>query len=242
MSVIRSVDMDAGYGGQPVIRHINIEISAGEVVALLGPNGAGKTTTLRALSGALPLLGGVVEWKRKPTTEPLNVRCRNGLAYVTEERCIFYQLTTRQNLKVGGVSVTSALELFPELGRCLNTKAGQLSGGEQQMLALARALARRPELLLVDELSIGLAPLMVERLLDAVRASADQGLAVLLVEQFVDGALSIADRVYVLRNGDVSLSGTSADMKANRDRMRAAYLGADNGDTSVAVTRMRTGR
>jgi ABC-type branched-subunit amino acid transport system ATPase component len=241
MTIIRSVDMTAGYGGQPVIRHINIEVSAGEVVAVLGPNGAGKTTTLKALSGSLPLLGGTVEWKGKPSTAPLNARCRDGLAYVTEERCIFYQLTTRQNLKVGGVSTASVLELFPELGRCLNTRAGQMSGGEQQMLALARALARQPDLLLVDELSIGLAPLMVERLLEAVRAAADRGLAVLLVEQFVEGALSVANRVYVLRNGDVSLSGTAAEMRANRDRMRAAYLGGNTGDTSVAVTTGRTG-
>jgi branched-chain amino acid transport system ATP-binding protein len=240
MTVIRSADMTAGYGGQSVIRHVNIEVSAGEVVAVLGPNGAGKTTTLKALSGALPLLGGAVEWKGKPSSAPLHVRCGNGLAYVTEERCIFYQLTARQNLKVGGVSAASALKLFPELGRCLKTKAGQLSGGEQQMLALARALARRPDLLLVDELSIGLAPMMVDRLLDALRAAADQGLAVLLVEQFVEGALSIADRVYVLRNGDVSLSGTSADIKANRDRMRAAYLGGENEAASVAVTKVRT--
>jgi branched-chain amino acid transport system ATP-binding protein len=147
------------------------------------------------------------------------------MSYVTEERCIFFQLTARQNFTVAGVPTEYGCRMFPELEGRLHVKAGQLSGGEQQMLALARALGRSPELLLADELSIGLAPLVVGRLLSSIRQAADDGLGVLLVEQFVQGAMSIADRAYVIRNGRIALSGSGEELRSDPERLQAAYLG-----------------
>ena len=224
--LIESTGMWAGYNAQAVVRDISIHVASGEVVALLGPNGAGKTTTLRALSGIIPMLKGHVTWLGSRGKAGLFRRCRQGMGYVTEERCIFYQLTTKQNLQVAGVSAEHACTLFPELAPRLGLRAGQLSGGEQQMLALARALCRKPRLLLADELSIGLAPIIVERLLATVRSAADEGLGVLLVEQFAAGAIQIADRVYVLRNGRIVLTGTGQEFRDDPGRIQSAYLSA----------------
>lgn len=224
---VRTVGLAAGYGAQPVVHDVEIEVHPGEVVTLLGPNGAGKTTTLLALAGELPPLAGHVELDGAPTRTPLHRRARNGLTFVTEEKSVFMGLSTRDNLRVGGVRVQDALALFPELERRLDVRGGLLSGGEQQMLTLARALARRPRLLLADELSMGLAPLIVQRLLEAVRAAADeQGTAVLLVEQHVRKALRYADRVYVMRRGRIELSGTAAEMATRIDEIEDQYLSA----------------
>jgi ABC-type branched-subunit amino acid transport system ATPase component len=225
--LIEAKGLAAGYGAGAVIRDLDLYVDAGEVVAILGPNGAGKSTTLRVLGGVISPLSGEVYWNGGSVRTPLYKRCRQGLSYVTEERCIFSQLTTRQNLHVAGVDPNEAEELFPELRGRLGLKAGQMSGGEQQMLALARALGRKPRLLLADELSIGLAPLVVERLMNAVRTAADAGLGVLLVEQFAAGAMRIADRVYVIRNGQVVLSGHSDEFRRDSKRLEAAYLGND---------------
>ena len=149
---------------------------------------------------------------------------RRGLAFVPEERGVINTLTTYGNLRLGGGSVAAALELFPELEPLLRRRAGLLSGGEQQMLALGRALAGEPRLLLVDELSLGLAPLVIERLLLAVRAAADRGVGVLLVEQHIADALSVADRVLVLRHGRVEIAGTAADLRAHTKELESAYL------------------
>ena len=223
--VISTNKLTTGYGAQAVIHDINIEVRAGEVVTLLGPNGAGKITTLLALSGELPLQSGEVLIDGMVTTAPLHKRAKNGLTFVTEERSVFKGLSTRDNLRVGGVTVEAAVALFPELERRLDVRGGLLSGGEQQMLTLARALSRKPRVLLADELSMGLAPLVVKRLLEAVRAAADmQGTAVLLVEQHVRKALVYADRAYVMRRGRIELSGTADEMRSRITEIEEQYL------------------
>ncbi|TDU01798.1 amino acid/amide ABC transporter ATP-binding protein 2 (HAAT family) [Streptomyces sp. 846.5] len=221
--LITTRGLSAGYGRQPVVHQLDIEVRPGEVVALLGPNGAGKSTTLRVLAGELAPMSGELLWLGAPSRAPLHRRARQGLAYVGE-RMVFTQLDTADNLRVGRVEAARALELFPELEKRLRISAGMLSGGEQQMLSLARALSRSPRLLLADELSLGLAPLVVQRLLSAVRAAADRGLGALLVEQHVRKVLDIADRVYVLRRGRVELVGTPQELRRNLGAIESSYL------------------
>ena len=217
--------ISAGYGTQPVIHDIDLIVRPGEVVTLLGSNGAGKTTTLLALAGELPLLQGEVAFDGNVTTAPLHKRARNGLTFVTEEKSVFMGLSLRDNLVVAGVDPNEALVLFPELERRMQVRGGLLSGGEQQMLTLARALARKPRVLLADELSMGLAPLVVKRLLEAVRAAADEtGTAVLLVEQHVRKALKYADRAYVMRRGRIELSGSASEMRSRIHQIEDQYL------------------
>ncbi|MFD9321338.1 ABC transporter ATP-binding protein [Streptomyces sp. NPDC060053] len=221
--LIEARALSAGYGSQPVVRDLDLEVRPGEVVALLGPNGAGKTTTLRALSGGLPPMHGEARWLGEHSRAPLHRRARQGLAYVGE-RAVFTRLDTADNLRVGRVTTEQALELFPELAKRLRTGAGMLSGGEQQMLSLARALCRAPRMLLADELSLGLAPLVVDRLLRAVREAADRGMGALLVEQHVRKVLDIADRVYVLHRGRVTMTGTPAELRGDLDAIESSYL------------------
>ena len=216
--------LSAGYNGMPVVRDVDIQVRPGEVVALFGPNGAGKTTTLLTLCGELQPLSGEVGWVGRSDPVPLHRRARTGLGLITEERSVFMQMTTLDNLLVGRGDVDQALELFPELRSRLKIKAGNLSGGEQQMLSLARALSRQPKALLADELSLGLAPLAVDRLLRAIRASADAGLGVLLVEQHVRQVLRIADRVYVMRRGEIEISGTTDEVKGRMAEIEASYI------------------
>jgi branched-chain amino acid transport system ATP-binding protein len=221
-TVLAARGVAAGYHGHAVVDGIDLDVRAGEVVALLGPNGAGKTTTLLTLAGELQPLTGEVYFRGQPTTAGLHKRAREGMAFVTEERSVFPQLTAAENLKVGRCEVADALALFPELEPLLERRGGLLSGGEQQMLTLARALGRKPILLLADELSLGLAPLVVKRLLTAVRAAADErGIGVLLVEQHVKQALRVADRVIVMRGGRIVLAGTVAE---TRHQLEDAYL------------------
>ena len=214
----------AGYGRVEVVHGIDLHVEPGEVVALLGPNGAGKTTTLSTIAGELPPLGGEVRLLDCDARDPLHIRARRGLAVVTQERAVLMELTAAENLRVSRCDADRAVELFPELEAHLDRKVGLLSGGQQQMLALARCLARPSRLLLVDELSLGLAPIIVERLLRAVRAAADEGLGVLLVEQHVHQALATADRVLVLRRGVIELDGTAAELLERVDEIQAAYL------------------
>ncbi|MFI7501870.1 ABC transporter ATP-binding protein [Streptomyces sp. NPDC049687] len=233
--LIEARSLSAGYGSRPVVRELDLEVRPGEVVALLGPNGAGKTTTLRALSGSLAPMGGEVRWLGAPGRAPLHRRARQGLAYVGE-RAVFTRLDTADNLRVGRVGSQQALALFPELEKRLRTGAGMLSGGEQQMLSLARALCRAPKLLLADELSLGLAPLVVDRLLRAVREAADRGLGALLVEQHVRKVLDIADRVYVLHRGRVTMTGTPEELRGNLDAIESSYLARTTADETTYAT------
>jgi len=218
--------LSVGYSRIPVVRDLDLDVRPGEVVCLLGANGAGKTTTLLALAGELTPLDGSVVWLGEPVRTPLHVRARQGLGYVPEERSIIRGLSVMDNLRIGRGSVEAALEFAPELKRLVNRPAGLLSGGEQQILTLARALAGEPKLLLADELSLGLAPLVVERLLTAVQDAARRGVGVLLVEQHVRSALAVADRAYVLRRGTIVMEGQAADMRSRIGEIEDSYLAA----------------
>jgi branched-chain amino acid transport system ATP-binding protein len=224
-NAIEAKGLSAGYFGRAVVHALDLVVRPGEVVALLGPNGAGKTTTLLALCGELAPMAGEVYIDGKATAAPLHLRSRRGLGFVPEERAIFPELTVTENLRVGKVRVERAIDIFPELKARLRLKAGLLSGGEQQMLVLARALGRNPKVLFADEFSLGLAPLIVDRLLQTVREAADNnGTAVLLVEQYASKALRYADRAYVLRRGTCLLSGSAVDLRGRLHDVEEAYL------------------
>jgi branched-chain amino acid transport system ATP-binding protein len=217
--------LSAGYGHLAAIRDLDLRVDAGEVVALIGPNGAGKTSTLLALAGELEPMKGEVRWMGEVTTAPLHARCRAGLGYLTEERSVIMNLTGAENLRLAGVAPEKAIELFPALQPVLKRTAGLLSGGEQQMLSLARALGRDPKVLLADELSLGLAPLVVTRLLAALQAAAhERDVGILLVEQHVRQALGVADRVYVMDRGSITLSGPVDEVMGRVDEIEATYL------------------
>jgi branched-chain amino acid transport system ATP-binding protein len=224
-TLIEAKGLSSGYGKMPVIRDVDLRVDAGEVVALIGANGAGKTTTLLTLAGDITPIDGEVRFLGMPTKAPMHARCRNGLGYVTEERSVIMDMSVADNLKLANVAPKVAFEYFPALERALHRRAGLCSGGEQQMLSLARALGRQPKVLLADELSLGLAPIIVTNLLAAVRDAAKQrGVGVLLVEQHVRQALKIADRVYLMERGRIALSGTAEEVVGSLSEIEASYL------------------
>jgi branched-chain amino acid transport system ATP-binding protein len=231
----------AGYAGQPVVHDLSFDVEPGEVLCVLGPNGAGKTTTMLALAGELPLLDGEVKFAGAKRNAPLYKRARSGMSYVTEERSVFKGMSLKDNLKVGGVDAEEAVALFPELGKRMTVRGGLLSGGEQQMLTLARALGRKPRLLLADELSLGLAPLVVDRLLNAVRQAADvDRTAVIMVEQHAHKALNYADHAIVMRRGRVRLDLTGEEARSRIGDVEQAYLTAAGADLAAGEADLAT--
>jgi branched-chain amino acid transport system ATP-binding protein len=213
----------AGYNGIEVVFGIDLQIRRGEIMAMFGPNGAGKTTTLLTIMGMLPRMGGRILWDGIDSDLAPHRRARNGVAFVGE-RSVFQQLTTLANLRLGRGDPDRALEIFPELQPLLGRRAGFLSGGEQQILTMARALAGKPTVLLLDEVSAGLAPLIVARLFEAAQEAASQGVAVLLVEQQIRRALSLANRGVVLSGGTVSFSGTRLELEEHMDSVSHSYF------------------
>ena len=224
-------ELSAGYDSVPVVRGLSMSVRTGEVVALLGANGAGKTTTLRAISGLAKVVSGSVRLDgRDLAGVSPSARAQAGIAHVPEGRGIFFGLTVGEHFGIGvrpsAADIDEVLEYFPALRDLQDRRAGLLSGGEQQMLAIACALIHKPKLLLLDELSLGLAPVIVERLLPVVRQFADaRETAVVLVEQHVRLGLAIADRAYVLAHGDLTASGSADELRADTDRLVASYLG-----------------
>jgi branched-chain amino acid transport system ATP-binding protein len=222
--------MCAGYGRGHVLWDIDLTVGQNEVVALVGPNGAGKTTLLRALSGMIPVRSGTVSFRGRQLGGMSIERIADlGLAHVPEGRRLFPGLSVRDNLRLGGwrnrsEDVDRIVELFPRVGERLSQTAGSMSGGEQQMVAIGRGLMSRPELMMIDELSMGLAPVIVDEIISRLPDIAASGTAVLLVEQDVDAALSVAERAYVLETGHVVLQGRAGELLADK-RVQESYLG-----------------
>jgi branched-chain amino acid transport system ATP-binding protein len=222
--------LSVGYDGLAVARGIDLEVRSREVLAVLGPNGAGKTTLLLTLAGLLPPIEGPIEVAGQ-SLKPGSARRANraGVVLVPDSRALFTQLTPVENLRLAAKRselVDEALELFPAIAQRASLKAGALSGGEAQMLAVARALVQEPRVLLIDEMSMGLAPVVVESLMPVIRRVADErDAAVVLVEQHVHLALEVADQALVLVHGDVALRGAAAEVRSDALALEAAYLG-----------------
>ncbi len=233
MTLLVLRDVEAAYGSARVLFGISLEVAQGECVCLLGRNGVGKTTTMRAILGLTPPTAGRVLWKGRDIAGRAPFRTvRDGIAFVPEDRRIFAELTVRENLEVarqaagrpGRWTIAAVFDLFPKLGELSGRRGGFLSGGEQQMLTIGRSLLTNPELLLLDEPSEGLAPLVVESLLEQIGRLKREGLTILLAEQGVDFSLALADRVYVLEKGTIRHSGPAAELRDRpelRDRLLA---------------------
>ena len=235
MTLLHLQGLVAGYGPIRALDDVSLEVGAGETVAIVGANGAGKTSLLMAISGLVPLRSGQVRYQGRPLAgvSPHEI-ARAGIGHVPEGRRIFPYLTVRENLELGAVArreraglredIAAACDLFPVLASRMRQLGGTLSGGEQQMLAIARALVGRPRLVLLDEPSLGLAPLMVEKVFAAIASLGARGIAVVLVEQNARASLRLATRAHVLEHGRIVLSG-AGDALAADPRVRAAYLG-----------------
>jgi len=228
-------DLRVSYGGIQALKGVSLEVKRGEIVAMIGANGAGKTTTLKSIVRLLPLAGGSIRYDgldlAQLSTEAI---VETGVALVPEGRAIFGGLTVRENLELGAFShkdgatmsetIDDAVQLFPRIGERMKQQAGTLSGGEQQMLAIGRAMMSRPALLLLDEPSLGIAPKLVQQIFVAVEAIAKSGTTILLVEQNTRLALKYAKRAYVLRTGTIAMHGDTRELAEN-DEIKAAYLG-----------------
>jgi branched-chain amino acid transport system ATP-binding protein len=235
MPLLEVRDLEAGYGPIRALDRVSLDVDEGELVAIIGANGAGKTTLLMAISGVVPSRAGSIRFSGRDLAgiAPHEIM-RLGVGHAPEGRRIFPRLTVRENLELGGFTQTDrgrlqhdiaeACGMFPVLGKRLGQLGGTLSGGEQQMLAIARALMARPQLLLLDEPSLGIAPKLVQQIFQAIRAIAESGVTIMLVEQNTRIALQVSHRAYVLRTGEIALSGPSKELAANKE-VQAAYLG-----------------
>jgi branched-chain amino acid transport system ATP-binding protein len=233
------------YGAITAVRGVDLEVREGEVVAIVGPNGAGKTSLLSAIAGIVAAAAGSLHFRGEPLGRlRLEEVCRQGVALVPEGRHIFTSLTVQENLRLGATirndidSVASEIaeyfKMFPILGERRNQPAGQLSGGEQQQLAIARALLSRPRLLMLDEPSLGLAPTVVDRVYQLLRSIRGKGVTILLVEQNAERAFALADRAYVMSGGAISLGGTPSELSTN-PLFDAAYFGVEMRDGQAAI-------
>jgi branched-chain amino acid transport system ATP-binding protein len=227
-------DLKVPRGGRPVLKGVSLDIPLGQITTLLGPNGAGKSTLVLAIGGVLKPIGGKIFIGGVDITgaKPDKIRS-NGVAVVPEGRRLLPNLTVRDNLKVAtynlaadeaAAGIDHALTLFPELRKRIDTTARSLSGGEQQMVVLAQALASTPQVMIVDELSLGLAPVVVKRLMPVLETVAASGAGVLLIEQFAHVALSLATNAYMIEGGEIHYSGTAAELRDNPDLLHSAYL------------------
>ena len=227
-------DVSSAYGRIEVLHGVTLHVDAGEIVTLIGANGAGKTTLMHAISGVQPITGGAIQFEGRSIEQlPAHARVAAGISQVPEGRQVFEPLSVKDNLRLGAWSRRSTdlrqdlvrvHQLFPMLEALRETPAGTLSGGQQQMLAIGRALMARPRLLLLDEPSMGLAPNLVDHVFGVIRSLKAEGMTILLVEQNAGAALEIADRAYVLETGKVALSGNAGDVRSDQ-RVREAYLG-----------------
>ena len=242
--LLRLGGLTVARGGRPVLHGVTLEIPPGEVTALLGPNGAGKSTLVLAVAGVLKPLSGSVELAGRNLAgrRPESIR-RAGVAVVPEGRRLLPELTVADNLQVATYALSRdegkagrayALELFPELDKRLDTSARSLSGGEQQMLVLAQALVSKPRFLLIDELSLGLAPVIVKRLIPTIRTVAESGVGVLLIEQFATVALGLANRAHVIDRGRLQFSGAASELKARPELLQSSYLPGGSAGAAAA--------
>ncbi len=233
MSVLQVDNVVSGYGSMEVLHDLSLAVEAGEIVAMLGPNGAGKTTVLRTIFGVIPPWGGKITYKGEDISGvPPERLVRMGLAYIPQEYNIFASLTVQENLEMGAFirdddirpRIEEILELFPDIAERRKSRAGELSGGMRQMLAIGRALMLNPELLLMDEISTGLAPFLVDAIFERVEELNDQGVTILLVEQNAPKALQTSDRVYIIEGGEKKAEGDPKAIAADEEIARL-YLG-----------------
>jgi len=228
--MLEAKQLSAGYGRVQVLWDVDLRIGDNEIVALVGPNGAGKTTLLRALTGMVEIRSGTVDFRGEALGgRSIEQIVSLGISHVPEGRRLFPGLSVRDNLRLGGwrkrnTDIDRVVELFPRLGERLNQLAGSMSGGEQQMCAIARGLMSEPHIMMIDELSLGLAPVVVDEIIVRLPNIASSGTSILLVEQDVDAALTVAERAYVLETGHIVLSGDAADLLAD-PRVQESYLG-----------------